>query len=125
MPSNLYNAAEEVEHWPYENFTREELSSKGDGSILVDHDAISRLQHMRDILGPLKINSAYRDPLHNKRVGGAKNSYHLKGVAFDISRKGYDLDEMLHAAKEVGFTGIGIYNGFIHVDTGPERSWRG
>ena len=26
-------------------------------------------------------------------------------------------------AFDVGFTGIGCYNNFMHVDTGPKRCW--
>ena len=32
---------------------------------------------------PLKINSAYRDPSHNAKVGGAKRSQHMHGNAFE------------------------------------------
>ncbi|TAE81881.1 MAG: hypothetical protein EAZ74_04070 [Alphaproteobacteria bacterium] len=45
-----------------------ELASKGDGSLLVNHDAIARLERMREIIdAPLIITSAYRDPLHNAK----------------------------------------------------------
>lgn len=44
------------------------------------------LQPTRDKWGkPMHINSGYRSPDLNKAVGGAKNSYHLKGQAADIS----------------------------------------
>lgn len=33
----------------------------------------------------IKPNSLYRDPQHNKDVGGVGNSYHLKGQAMDIT----------------------------------------
>ncbi len=43
------------------------------------------LQPLRDAWGDsLKVNSGYRSLLVNMRVGGAKNSYHLRGLAADI-----------------------------------------
>jgi len=43
------------------------------------------LQPLRDAWGGiLKVNSGYRSLLVNTRVGGAKNSYHLRGLAADI-----------------------------------------
>lgn len=33
---------------------------------------------------PLKVSSFYRSPALNKKVGGAKNSQHMKGEAIDI-----------------------------------------
>lgn len=43
------------------------------------------LQPLRDAWGqPLRVNSAYRSLLVNTRVHGARNSYHLRGMAADI-----------------------------------------
>lgn len=33
------------------------------------------------------VTSTYRSPARNRRVGGARNSYHLRGRAIDIARK--------------------------------------
>ena len=70
----------------------------------------------------IHINSGYRTKEHNKKVGGKKNSSHLKGLAVDIhcinSRDRYDL---LNCLLDVGFTRIGIGNKFIHVDMDPDK----
>lgn len=43
------------------------------------------LENVRAVLGkPIFINSCYRSPLVNAAVGGARNSFHLKGAAVDI-----------------------------------------
>jgi len=43
------------------------------------------------------ITFGYRSPEHNKRVGGAKSSYHTRGEAVDIDMKG--MSEAQRAAR--------------------------
>lgn len=43
------------------------------------------LNNMRDKIGiPIKVNSCFRDTLHNNRVGGSPTSHHLCAQAVDI-----------------------------------------
>lgn len=42
------------------------------------------LQPLRTAFGPIYITSGYRTAENNSAVGGAKNSYHLLGLAADI-----------------------------------------
>jgi hypothetical protein len=72
--------------------------------------------------GTITINSAFRTPEYNNSVGGAKNSFHMSGQAFDIGGVVRN-ERFVVLAKEVGFTGFGFYNSFTHIDTGPPRSW--
>jgi hypothetical protein len=112
--------------WPWLDFSPEEMASRDDGSLLVDARAMDRLQSLRDALGaPMIITSAYRSPAHNARVGGAKGSLHLQGRAFDVSMANHDPALFEAAARKAGFTGFGFYpaQGFMHIDTGPERNW--
>ena len=72
------------------------------------------------------ITSGYRDPAHNAAVGGAKHSQHLDGNAFDISTAGMSqpqIEKLIIDARNAGFGGIGIYNGSLHFDVGPQRAW--
>lgn len=113
-------------HWP--DFTPEELSSRedhgGDGSFLLVPHALDSLQAVRTALRrALHINSAYRDPIHNAKVGGAPLSQHKFGTAFDISLRNHNVKELYEASKKAGFTGFGFYNTFLHVDKGPARTW--
>ena len=72
---------------------------------------------------PFKINSGFRTPEHNEKVGGAESSSHLRGHAADIhvSSSTYRY-EILSALLEAGFTRIGIAKNFIHVDNDPIKT---
>lgn len=112
--------------WRWPSFSPREIACKGTGKLIVDDQALDKLQALRDRLGkPLILTSAYRSPEHNKRVGGAKNSRHMQGVAFDVRMENHDPHEFEAAARAEGFTGFGYYqkSGFMHIDTGPARSW--
>lgn len=122
----FYNHYSDVplNEWNYKYFKPKEIACKGDGSLLVNGDALARLDILRKLIGkPLYINSAYRSPLHNARVGGSPMSEHKNGTSFDISINNLDKYELEKLAKKVGFTGFGYYNTFLHVDTGRKRWW--
>lgn len=74
------------------NFRVKEFRCKdGSDKILIDEDFVqNKLQLIRDHFGsPVTFNSAYRTPEHNRKVKGAKKSYHMEGRAFDIVVKGH------------------------------------
>lgn len=110
------------------NFYKSEFDSK-DGSIMPFHieervkEVAKNLQVLRDYIdAPLNINSGYRSPDHNLEIGGVYNSYHVKGMAADITSKNYSpkrLYRIINKLIKKGLMtegGIGIYNGFIHYD---------
>jgi zinc D-Ala-D-Ala carboxypeptidase len=112
--------------WRWPAFSPREIACKGTGKVLVNEAALDKLQALRDRLRkPLILTSAYRSPEHNSAVGGAKNSMHMQGIAFDVRMDNHDPQEFEAAARAVGFTGFGYYprSGFMHIDTGPARSW--
>lgn len=109
--------------WRWKNFSRAEMACNGTGALQIDPESMDKLQSLRDLIGaPLVINSAYRSPSWNRKVGGAAKSQHMLGKAFDIRIAGHDPHELESAAREVGFTAIGRYHGprypspFIHLD---------
>lgn len=72
--------------------------------------------------------SGCRCPAHNAAIGGVEESFHTMGRAADPW--GQSVPDLVKAAKQVpAFAGggIGRYDGrgFIHVDNGPRRGWRG
>jgi len=112
--------------WRWKNFTPREIACHGTGSILIDVDALDRLQALREDVGrPMTVLSAYRSPEHNAAIGGGKRSQHLIGKAFDIAMSNQDPAEFLAAAQSAGFTGFGFYpkRHFMHIDTGRARTW--
>lgn len=118
------------------NFDLQEFASK-DGAVFPERviENLKRLaenlQKIRDIIGvPISINSGYRSPAHNKKVGGAKNSQHLTGMAADIVVKGYsprsvfEIVEDLQNEGVIELGGLHAYNSFTHVDIrGTKARW--
>jgi zinc D-Ala-D-Ala carboxypeptidase len=93
-----------------------------DGNM--DLGFLAKLDEAREIADiPFKINSAFRTPEHNAKIGGKPNSSHLRGLAVDIraadSRTRFII---LNALIKVGFNRIGIAKTFIHIDDDPEKS---
>lgn len=81
------------------------------------------LQVLRDHVGaPIHINSAYRHPEYNRRIGGVPNSQHLTASAADITTKNLsprqlkNLIEKLIKEGKMHNGGIGLYPGFVHYD---------
>lgn len=108
------------------NFKVKEFRCKdGSDKILVDVGFVkNKLQAIRDHFGTaVTINSAYRTESYNKKVGGAKSSYHMRGQAFDIVVKGHTPLEVAQYAQKLGIAGIIQYNGFVHVDSRSARYW--
>jgi uncharacterized protein YcbK (DUF882 family) len=89
-------------------------------SVLISLD---KLRALCDF--PININSSYRTPEYNATLpNSAKNSYHVKGLALDITGRGRKLTKqektkIIYYAGMLGFTGIGVYNNFIHLDRRP------
>lgn len=130
---DLSNPVEEEAAWDtrqfhgWTNFSPHEIACKCCGVVVFDTEAMSALQNTRrDIGKPLIVNSGYRCPTHNGRVGGASKSMHLWGRAFDINTRDWtELEryELVALAGANGFAGFGFYRDFIHIDTGRQRFW--
>ena len=83
----------------------------------------NQLQFLREYTGrPITINSAYRSPEHNAKVGGSKTSQHLLGKAADItiqSLKPAEVYRIIEDLIDLGHMlqgGLGLYDTFVHYD---------
>lgn len=112
----------------WDHFSPFEIACACCNTVRLDTEAMAALERSRKVLGrPLIINSGYRCPVHNGRVGGASKSQHLWGRAFDINTRSMsDLErwEVIQVTAQEGFAGLGLYRDFIHVDTGRRRIWQ-
>lgn len=116
------------------HFDSREFRCRDGSEHPIDPTLIDMLEELRAELGglPITITSGYRSPSYNRRVGGARNSYHVKGMAADIQVRGVDVQTVYDAAQrlfpETG--GLGLYRrgsgGWVHVDARPSPArWRG
>lgn len=112
-----------------EHFKEKEFACRCCGVLRINIRLVHMLEQLRTSLGgqPVTITSGYRCPRHNRRVGGAPASQHLKGNAADIVVQGAGSEKVAASGEELGFTGIGRYNNFTHVDVrdGQPVRWNG
>lgn len=119
-----------------ENFSLSEYQSKDGAATPLEvieniRENAENLQVLRDELNArITINSGYRSPSHNKRVGGASKSQHLTGKASDIVVKGYEPFEVFQTIERLIFEGkmkqggLSCYNTFVHYDIrGIKARW--
>lgn len=76
-----------------------------------------------DFDSPININSWYRDPLTNKKVGGKENSWHIQCLAADFVVKGYSTRQVQKYLLSRNLGGTGYYPSWNHIDLGPVRHW--
>ena len=83
-----------------EHFTLGEMTTSNHKEVynIPSHEAIANLKRLcgwlevlRERAGtPIRINSGYRSPQLNRKIGGAANSNHLTGCAADIRVSGME-----------------------------------
>ena len=109
-----------------DNFTVSEFACHdGSDKILIDDELVKLLQKIRNHFGKaITINSAYRTAAYNKKIGGVTGSQHTLGTAADITLGNIEP----RAVAEYGeflmpkSGGIGLYNGFVHIDVRKSRA---
>lgn len=75
---------------------------------------------------PLRVSSGYRTPETNAATeGAAVHSMHLAGRAADFAVEGIPSAVLAKLAARFAAGGVGVYPAFVHVDTGPVRTWAG
>jgi len=119
------------------NFSLNEFSS-ADGTAPTNDvlknltELAKNLEVLRKHLGqPIRITSGFRSREHNKKIGGALNSFHVLGMAADIQvakMKPEDVAkaiELLIKDGKIKEGGLGIYRTWIHYDIrGTKSRWK-
>jgi len=120
------------------NFDWSEFESRDGAPMPPDvkeniQELAKNLEVIREAVGrPLKINSGYRSPAWNKKVGGVSGSQHQKGRAADLVSSGVTPSQ-LHAIildliikGKIKEGGVGKYGTFVHYDIrGTKARWNG
>ena len=113
------------------NFKVSEFACKHCGTNKIDQRVLNMAQEIRDYLGvPILINSGYRCEVHNKKVGGVKNSKHVQGKAADLacSLGGTKIFNAIQELKQQGkLKDLDYYilyqkKNFVHIDCGGKRN---
>ncbi len=109
-------------------FKLSEFNCKHTGKNDMQPDFLEKIDQLRDVCGfPFIITSGYRDATHPIEAKKAKPGTHAQGIAADIrvtnGAQAYIIQKNAYA---LGFNGIALGNGFVHVDTRSTTpvSWR-
>lgn len=128
----------------WRNGKLEDAAGKAIARILRDHrsgaharvnvpllDALWRVDKRLDAGEPWRILSAYRttrsqSQIRREEKSAARRSLHTEGRAIDVTMLGRSPDAIAAAARREKIGGIGNYSrrGFVHLDTGPYRTWQ-
>lgn len=111
------------------HFKVKEFACK-DGSpvVFVDDYMVTLLEILRQTINkPIIITSGYRTPEHNKKVGGAKCSYHMRGCAADIRVNGMTPKDVAKELNKIvpNNCGIIVYDNWIHFDVRNKKYRKG
>lgn len=101
-----------------------------DGSpvVFIDEHLVTILDILRSEIGkPVIITSGYRTPTRNKEVGGAKYSYHMRGMAADIRVNGMTPKELANKLNKIvpDECGIIVYKSWVHFDVRTSKYRKG
>ena len=119
------------------NFSLSEFASADgtapSGEVLKNLTELAKnLEVLRKHLGqPIRVTSGFRSREHNRKIGGAVNSFHVLGMASDIQvakMKPEDVAkaiELLIKEGKMKEGGIGIYKTWTHYDhRGTKARWK-
>jgi uncharacterized protein YcbK (DUF882 family) len=107
------------------NFKVREFACKDNSDkILIDTELVKQLQKIRDNFNkPISITSGYRTESYNTKIKGSKNSFHIKGQAFDIKVADTTPKQVAQFCEQLKINGIIQYNTWVHIDSRISRYW--
>lgn len=129
---NAYSKAKDGNKKLSTHFKVKEFACKdGSDAVLVAPRLVMVLQSIRSHFGAaVTINSGYRTPQYNTKVGGVAHSQHCYGTAADITVKGQTPAAVAVYARQLmpDWGGVGVYSqkGFTHIDVREAKAdWNG
>ena len=128
---HVYSLFHQGTHQISEHFKVKEFAQKDFrcDKVIVDTELIDVLEDIRTHFNkPVIVNSGYRTPEYNTKIGGVKNSQHTKGTAADIKVSSIPAREVQKYLKHKypDKYGIGSYSTFTHIDIRDKKArWRG
>lgn len=94
----------------------------GNGDPVTAKRMAELLELVRPSVGPIVIRSGFRCKRANRKAGGKDNSYHLLGLAVDISvTSDSRRHALIWALMLQGWKRLGVGKNIIHADRGPTR----
>jgi uncharacterized protein YcbK (DUF882 family) len=119
------------------NFSLDEFASADgtapSGEVLKNLTELAKnLEVLRKHIGqPIRVTSGFRSREHNRKIGGAVNSFHVLGMASDIQVAKMSPEqvakaiELLIAEGKMKEGGLGIYRTWVHYDVrGTKSRWK-
>jgi len=104
----------------FKYFKLEDFECSETGENNISHDFVHRLDDLREACGiPFYITSGFRSKEHSveKRKAKPGTGTHARGIAADIAvQGGVERLLLVEKALELGFKGVGVAKGFVHVD---------
>ena len=95
-------------------------------------DIIAASHNLLDTDEPYTLLSGYRSAktnamLRRRSRSVARHSLHMTGQAADVRLSSRSVKQVYRAAAKCSGGGVGRYyrSGFVHMDCGPNRRWRG
>lgn len=100
-------------------FAVAEFNCQYTGNNEMKPEFLEKLDQLRHVCAfPFVITSGYRDPSHPIEAAKEIPGRHAQGIAADIqildSESRY---KIIKEAMKLGFTGIGVADTFVHLDT--------
>lgn len=102
----------------FKYFNIKDFDCQETGENDIDFDFVTKLDALREACGfPFIITSGYRSPNHSIEASKDKPGTHAQGIAADIKVSGGSQRmKLVKQALALGFTGVGVAKGFVHVD---------
>lgn len=106
---------------PYPNFTKKEFDCTFTGMNDMQPQFMEKLQALRTKMGiGFTVTSGYRAPTHPIEAKKPKPGEHTQGLCADVYVAMERRLDLVVEAYKLGFTRVGVANGFIHLGIAKE-----